>query len=143
MRYCRMRFLSFRQCRRRRPAVGMQPDTAIRLTASSFSSTTPFTPEACWWVSGEIATALGISHSPAAAGGLGGTPAKYDQVAQAAPTQIAPIPRPGYAPGQQPTPGIPQAARQAGYGAAPTTPGAWQVGQPQAVQPQAVQPGGG
>src|SRR5215475_9193002 len=40
---------------------GMDPDTAIRLTASSFSATTPFTPEACNWVTDELAVALGIS----------------------------------------------------------------------------------
>ena len=39
---------------------GMDTNTAIRLSASSFSSTTPFTPEACIWVTNEIATALGI-----------------------------------------------------------------------------------
>src|SRR5215469_2333962 len=41
-------------------AQGMDSNTAIRLTASSFSSTTPFTPEACNWVTDEIALALGI-----------------------------------------------------------------------------------
>jgi len=127
---------------------GMDPNVAIRLTASSLSSTTPFTPEACTWVTGEIASAIGISHSAAAAGGFGGTPAKYDEAGQAAPTQIAPIPGSRYAPGHQPTQGIPQAAGQAGYGAAPTTPGAWRAGQPQAGQPGQVggigqpQPGG-
>src|SRR5262249_5517544 len=85
---------------------GMDPNVAIRLTASSLSSTTPFTPEACTWVTGEIASAIGISHSAAAAGGFGGTPAKYDEAGQAAPTQIAPIPGSRYAPGQQPTQGI-------------------------------------
>src|SRR6266849_3709833 len=57
---------------------GMDPDTAIRLTASSFSASTPFTPEACTWVAGEIATALGMRHSGGtggAGGGFGGTPA--------------------------------------------------------------------
>jgi hypothetical protein len=119
---------------------GMDPNMAVRLTASSLSATTPYTPEACAWVTGEIATALGIDHSAAAVGGSGGTPAGFGQAGQAAPTQIAPIPGSGYAPGQQPTQGIPQAAVQAGYGAAPTTPGAWQAGQPQAGQPQAGQP---
>src|SRR5260221_1167531 len=59
---------------------GMDPNTAIRLTASSFSSTTPFTPEACMWVTNEIATALGLRHSgggpviggPGGGGGGGG-----------------------------------------------------------------------
>src|SRR5215510_14005578 len=41
-------------------AQGMDSDTAIRLTASSFSARTPLTPEACRWVTGEIAMALGI-----------------------------------------------------------------------------------
>src|SRR5260221_586026 len=50
---------------------GMDPNTAIRLTASSFSSTTPFTPEACTWVTNEIATALGLRHSGGWPGGGG------------------------------------------------------------------------
>src|SRR5262245_11256236 len=41
-------------------AHGMDSGTAIRLTASSFSVRTPLTPEACRWVTGEIAMALGI-----------------------------------------------------------------------------------
>src|SRR5260221_9391997 len=61
---------------------GMDPNTAIRLTASSFSSTTPFTPEACTWVTNEIATALGLRHSgggpgiggPGGGGAGGGAP---------------------------------------------------------------------
>src|SRR6266699_6657736 len=92
---------------------GMDPDTAIRLTASSFSSTTPFTPEACSWVTGEVATALGMSHSnpvagaAPAAGGFGGTPAGFDPIGQQGmPTRPAPIPGPGYAAGQQPAPGF-------------------------------------
>jgi hypothetical protein len=123
--------------------AGMDPNTAIRLTASSLSTTTPFTPEACTWVTGEIATAIGISHSTSAGAGFGGTPSRFDQAGQAAPTQIAPIPGSRYAPGQQPTQGIAQAAGQGRYGAAPTTPGAWQPGQPAAGQPRAGQPQGG
>jgi len=42
-------------------AQGMDSGTAIRLTASSFSARTPLTPDACNWVTGEIALALGIS----------------------------------------------------------------------------------
>src|SRR5215472_5339027 len=51
-------------------AQGMDPSTAIRLAASSFAATTPFTPDACSWVTGEIAGALGISQptGPAAGG---------------------------------------------------------------------------
>jgi hypothetical protein len=43
---------------------GMDPSTAIQLTASSFSASSPLTPEACSWVTSEIAAAMGIS-SPA------------------------------------------------------------------------------
>ena len=69
---------------------GMDPNTAIRLTASSFSSTTPFTPEACTWVTGEIATALGISHGGGQPGG--GAAPGFDRGPQGMPTRIAPIP---------------------------------------------------
>lgn len=70
---------------------GMDPDTAIRLTASSFSSSTPFTPEACNWVTDEIAVALGISQprqpgSGQASGGAGAAGS------EGMPTRIAPIP---------------------------------------------------
>src|ERR1022692_541146 len=95
---------------------GMDPNTAIRLTASSFSSTTPFTPEACSWVTGEIATALGMSHSPDA-GGSGGTPPGFDPIGQQGmPTQIAPIPGAGYTPGQAPTQGFGAVPGQGGQG---------------------------
>ena len=123
---------------------GMDPNTAIRLTASSFSSTTPFTPDACSWVTGEIATALGMSHSPDA-GGLGATPSGFDPIGQQGmPTQIAPIPGSGYTPGQAPTQGFPAVPGQggaSGFGAGgqATTPGPWQ---PASGQPGAGQPGG-
>src|SRR5215472_15865686 len=42
-------------------AQGVDSDTAVRLPASTFSSSTSFTPEACSWVAGEIAIALRIS----------------------------------------------------------------------------------
>src|SRR6266567_1229881 len=140
---------------------GMDPDTAIRLTASSFSSTTPFTPEACSWVTGEVATALGMSHSnpvagaaPAAGtapavGGFGGTPAGFDPIGQQGmPTRPAPIPGPGYAAGQQPAPGFGPPPPQGGFGAAgqPGAQAPWQpAGQPSS-QPGGFgqgQPGGG
>jgi hypothetical protein len=118
---------------------GMDPDTAIRLTASQFSSTTQFTPEACSWAAGEFAAALGISHGGGAgAGHAGATPSGFDPQ-QGMPTQIAPIPRPGYAPGQQPVQGFgqtPGASGGVGEGAAATTPGPWQAG-------AYGQPGGG
>jgi hypothetical protein len=112
---------------------GMDPNTAIRLAASSFSATTPFTPEACSWVTGEIATALGISHGGQAGGGAG---PGFDRGQQGMPTQIAPIPGGGYAPGQQPT----QAPGQGGgyAGGRPAAPGPWQGG----GQAGAGQPGG-
>jgi hypothetical protein len=40
---------------------GMDTPTAIRLAASSFSASTPLTSDACDWVTGEIALAMGIS----------------------------------------------------------------------------------
>ena len=52
-------------------AQGMDSSTAIRLTASTFSASAPLTPDACSWVAGEIAVALGIS-SPAEIGAPGG-----------------------------------------------------------------------
>ena len=42
---------------------GMDSSTAISLTASSFSARSPLTPDACRWVTGEIAMALGISET--------------------------------------------------------------------------------
>jgi len=112
---------------------GMDPDTAIRLTSSSFSSTTPFTPDACGWVTGEIATALGMSHSqPAGQGGASGAnPPGFDPTGQQGmPTQVAGSPG-GYTPGQQPTQGFGQGPGQQGGGfgsaaAQETRPGQWQ-----------------
>jgi hypothetical protein len=112
---------------------GMDPNTAIRLTASSFSSTTPFTPEACTWVTGEIATAMCISH--------GGGP---DRGQQGMPTQIAPIPGPGYPPGQQPAQSFGQSPGQGGgyAGGRPTAPRPWQGGaRPAGGYGQPGQPG--
>ncbi|HEX5187914.1 MAG TPA: hypothetical protein VFW16_00115 [Streptosporangiaceae bacterium] len=115
---------------------GMDPNTAIRLTASSFSSTTPFTPDACSWVTGEIATALGISHGGEQPGMQQGGAGGFDKGPQGMPTQVAPIPGAGYAPGQPPTQGFGQAPGQGGgyAGGQPTTPGPWQAG--------GAQPGG-
>jgi hypothetical protein len=48
-------------------AQGMDPATAIRLTASSFSARTPLTLDACSWVTAEIAVAMGIAESSDAA----------------------------------------------------------------------------
>jgi Domain of unknown function (DUF4190) len=59
-------------------AEGMDSSTAIRLTASTFSDSTPLTPDACSWVAGEIAVALGIS-TPAEIGVPGSASAGADQ----------------------------------------------------------------
>jgi hypothetical protein len=39
---------------------GANPDMAVRLTASSFAATTPYPPDACAWVTDELAIALGL-----------------------------------------------------------------------------------
>lgn len=130
-------------------AQGMDPGTAISLTASSFSATTPFTPEACNWVAGEIAIALGIS-SPTG-GLLGGTPPGFAPLDQGVATQMPPSgfgtgqpPAPGQGYPQGPGPGYPQSPGQgypqspgSGY---PQTPG---QGYPAAPPTQGYpQPGG-
>jgi hypothetical protein len=125
-------------------AQGMDPNTAIRLTASSFSSSTPFTPEACNWVTDEIAVALGISQ-PGSGPASGGTPGRSAAGAGAAgaggmPTRIAPIPA---APGAPNAPGGFQAppANQApgqGYQQAPAQ-GAGAPGQASAQEQPTAQ----
>jgi hypothetical protein len=85
-------------------AQGMDPNTAVRLTASSFSSSTPFTPEACNWVTDEIALALGISQPRGGAGGggaVGGSPRGFAPTgSEGAATQMAPGSPGGYTPPQ-------------------------------------------
>lgn len=94
-------------------AQGMDPNTAIRLTASSFSSSTPFTPEACNWVTDEIAVALGISQprqpgsGQAVGGAAEGTVGVGGAGSEGMPTRIVPIP------------GTPSAPRAAGAQGAP------------------------
>ncbi|MGI9008188.1 MAG: DUF4190 domain-containing protein [Streptosporangiaceae bacterium] len=44
---------------------GMDSGTAIRLTASSFSERSPLSPDACTWVTSEIAKAMGMSEGAA------------------------------------------------------------------------------
>ena len=63
-------------------AEGMDSSTAIRLTASTFSDSTPLTPDACSWVAGEIAVALGIS-TPAELGSAGTAAAGAGQIGTA------------------------------------------------------------
>jgi hypothetical protein len=120
---------------------GMDPDTAIRLTASSFSSSTPFTPEACDWVTDEIAVALGISKTPTRADQQGAGQRGAGQ--QGAGQQGGPPPgvaAPGYsppptnqAPGQGP--GRPNPQEQ------PTAPG-YRPGYAPGPQPGFAQPQG-
>ena len=103
---------------------GMDASSAIRLTASSFSISTPFTPEACSWVTGEIAHAIGID--PSGDGrDLGQTPQGFDPVG-GMPTQATRWS--GLAPGQGPglgaAPGgrqdaAPSGGRGPSFGAAP------------------------
>jgi hypothetical protein len=95
-------------------AQGMDPNTAIRLTASSFSSSTPFTPEACNWVTDELALAMGITQPPRpGSGGMGGNPPGFPPLpGEAMPTQMANPPGPGF--GQQPGQGFGQPAQ--GFG---------------------------
>ncbi|HEY3902897.1 MAG TPA: hypothetical protein VGM14_03175 [Streptosporangiaceae bacterium] len=102
---------------------GMDPSTAIRLTASSFSSSTPFTPDACNWVTDEIAVALGISqgrspgNDPFGGGQVGNQPPGYPSAGNEG-TQMAGG-APGYPPGQPPNlggGGYPQSPGQ-GFGA--------------------------
>lgn len=60
-------------------AQGMDIATASSLTASAFAARTPFTPDACTWVVGELAVALGLA--PAAeTGAMGGGAAGGGQV---------------------------------------------------------------
>ena len=107
-------------------AQGMDPNTAIRLTASSFSSSTPFTPEACNWVTDELAVALGISQprqpgsGPAPGDASGGSPAGVGAAGgvggagnEGMPTRIAPIPGAAGAAGAAGGPQQPQQANQA------------------------------
>jgi hypothetical protein len=65
---------------------GMDTSTAIRLTASSFSASTPLSPDACNWVTSEIALALGIS-SPTQAGTPGSGQEREASYPSEAPTR--------------------------------------------------------
>ncbi len=88
-------------------AQGMDSGTAIRLTASSFSASTPLTPDACSWVAGEIAVALGIS-SPTEIGALDSAAARGSGQAAAGSFGLAPGQSSRHAPGQS----TPQAPSQ-------------------------------
>jgi hypothetical protein len=134
-------------------AQGMDANTAIQLTASSFSATTPFTPEACNWVAGEIAVALGISSGNEAGlggglGSLGGTPPGFSPLDQGVATEMPP---PGFGTGSSgpaqgfgqpaPPPDFPQAPTQ-GY-QQPSAPGFGQPATPAYGQPGYQAPGQG
>ena len=109
-------------------AQGMDSTTAIRLTASSFSQRTPLSPDACSWVTSEIAVALGISDAgdPGVPGGSqpGYSPENF------APETNSPGTPAAYSPGTPAaySPGTPQAY-------SPGTPAAYSPGTPQAYSP--------
>ena len=127
-------------------AGGMDASTAISLTSSSFSAITLFTPEACDWVTGEIAVALGIS-VPGDVGPPGGaartsapdpsgqfthppsSPGYQDPSYQPTAAAVAPStfsPEQG-APSYQPATASPPGSGQpSGGGPAPGTPPGWQ-----------------
>jgi hypothetical protein len=77
-------------------AQGMDSSTAIRLTASSFSARSPLSPDACSWVTGEIAVAMGISETNQAAFGAG--TAQQSNPSGPGATQVSPA-YDGYLPG--------------------------------------------
>jgi hypothetical protein len=113
-------------------AQGMDPGTAIRLSASSLQNSAPFPPEACTWVAGELANAMGISQPAGPPGGTpGATPQGYDVLGGVS-TQI-PAPGAGSASGGS---GLPCAALgQPGPVLAPGQPGPVRVpGQPGPVR---------
>lgn len=113
---------------------GMDPATAIRLTASSFSATTPYPPAACDWAASEIAIAIGVSKETDAAaapigltppagsagswqpgsGQAGGTPAAHQLTTQAIPGLAGQPPWPQSAGG----PGMPPPGQLPGQAAA-------------------------
>jgi hypothetical protein len=77
-------------------AQGMDPRTAIRLTAGSFADSTSHNPEACVWVVNEFALALGIDALAPA------QPATVPPPTNAEPTVQAPVPLPGWSASGQP-----------------------------------------
>jgi len=110
---------------------GMDPSTAIRLTASSFSASTPLTPEACSWVTSEIAAAMGISSPAGRAQAAESGPA--GSYSNQAPTRDYPIP-----PGQRVDSATGQGPGQAPYEQSTFQPQGYSPGYVAAFQ----QPGG-
>ena len=142
-------------------AQGMDSTTAIRLTASSFSQRTPLSPDACSWVTSEIAVALGISDSSEPSG-PGGSQAGFPGTGQV-PTEITPVqagrspggasyladpahsgPEPSGFPAYSPENYAPTNAPGTPAGYSPDPPPPYSPGTPQAYSPgtpQAYSPG--
>ena len=122
-------------------AQGMDPATAIRLAAASFSASTPYPPEACAWVASQLAAALGFAPSGTAwPGGASPTvPGGWQAQAPGAPGGGG---WQAQAPGP-PSPAAAQAAGQAGgFWQAQTQAGGQQPGVPaQGGGPQLPLPG--
>jgi hypothetical protein len=107
---------------------GMDVATASSLTASAFAARAPYTPDACQWVVGELAVALGLAREAPAppvmqpavlpptqgpgAPPVGGQP-RDKAVTQPAPETV------GAGVGTQPPPGSGPAGAQPPYGATP------------------------
>jgi len=105
-------------------AQGVDPGTAVRLTAGSFVSNTSHTPQACTWIVTELAAALGMDTADKTV-----VPSADATAAQA--TLLAPDPpRPSFTPAGQPVqPG------QFVQPAQPAQPGWQPQGSPWQVQP--------
>ena len=126
----------------------LDPQTAVRLAAATLAGRAPFAPEACDWVAGELAVALGIDpaliakpHPQAGATSLdtvvtGGAGAGYPAPGPAAPGYAPP----GVTPGQL-------GSAQAGYVAAQpgSGPAGYPPGQPTGAAPRGLpaDPGAG
>jgi len=107
-------------------AQGMDPGTAIRLTAASFVSNTSHTPEACSWVVTELAVALGMD--TAAKTVAPGPPPGAGQPTVLAANLVPGAPQPAFRPA---APGQPAQAPPAGQQPAGQQP----AGQPGLGQP--------
>jgi hypothetical protein len=141
-------------------AGGMDASTAISLTSSSFSAATLFTPEACDWVTGEMAVALGIS-VPGDAGSAGAAartsapdpnsqftqppyspryqdPSYHPTAAAVSPSAFRPDQ--GEPSHEQATACPPGGGQASGGDAAPAAPPGWQAG-PQGESTLAAPPG--
>src|SRR6266516_433141 len=111
-------------------ADGMDPATAVRLTASTFSTTTPYPPAACDWAAIEIAIAMGIGKDGGTAPGgqAGFGPADQAGPGLASPHQVTTQAIPGLADYQPARP--------------PPWPGAAAQGFPQVASFDSGQPAG-